>query len=290
LVVLLAVAAPGCAALGESAWVKRQVADAIYPTLKDFHDMALRCDDLGVVKTTLESYLLLLETLVEANPGNRDLLVLTSMMYAYYGFGFAVDEDVERGRRFYWKGIAMGKRALEMNRSVRKAMERGEPFYRSVDYLRPGKDVPAAFATAMNQGMLLICSMDQPEAFGEAIAFKALSDWVNEHDEGYFCGGARTLVGVYYGLMPVVAGGGADKAQAEFLRAMEICPDFLLHPAMYARYVPTLIDDEDLFDELIGLVRGADSRADPRYAAMNEVARRKANLLDSRRGLYFYEY
>jgi len=281
-------AAPGCATLGGTPWMKRQAANVITPTLQDFHDLALRCDDLTIVKTTLESYLLLVETLVEANPGNRDILVLASMLYAYYGFGFAVDEDLERARRAYWKGIALGKRALEMNRSVKKALDQGEPLYKCVDRLRPGKDVPAAFATAMNQGMLLICSMDLPEAFGEANAFKALSDWVIEHEEGYFCGATRTLVGVYYGLMPAVAGGGAEKARVEFLRAMEICPDFLLHGYLYARYVPTLIDDEALFDELIARTLEADAGADPRYRALNEVAKRKALLLGRNRGLYFY--
>jgi len=287
-VLVLALALPGCTALGNDAWVKRQAANGIYPTLHDFHDVALRCDDLGLVRASLESYLLLVETLVEESPRNQDLLVLASMLYAYYGFGFVVDEDLERGRRMYWKGIALGKRALELNRALRKNLEKGEPLYRSVDLLRPRKDIPAAFCTALNQGMLLICSLDQPEAFGEANAFKALNDWVIAQDEDYFCGGAVTLLGVYYGIMPAMMGGGPDKAETEFRRAMEICPNFLLHDYLYARYVPTLIDDEELFDRLIGRVLETPAGADPRYTALNEVAKRKARILEEDRDLYFY--
>jgi len=287
-VLLLAVTVSGCAALGGGAWVKRSAANGLYPTLRDFHDLALRCDDLAIVKTTLESYLLLVDTLVQESPENQDLLVLSSMLYAYYGFGFVVDEDLERGRRIYWKGIERGKRALALNRSLRKSMEKGEPLYRSVELLRPGRDVPAAFCTALNQGMLLICSLDLPEAFGEANAFKALTEWVIAHDEAHFCGGAVTLLGVYYGIMPAIMGGGPDKAEKAFRRAMEICPNFLLHDYLYARYVPTLIDDEELFDRLIGRVLETGAEADPRYAALNEVAKRKARLLDRDRELYFY--
>jgi len=279
---------PGCASLGGSSWVKRQAANGIYPTLQDFHDVALRCDDLPILKTTMESYILLVDTLVEESPKNQDLLVLSSMLYAYYSFGFVVDEDLERARRLYWKGIAMGKRALNLNPALKKALERGEPLYKVVDLLRPRKDITAAFCTALNQGMLLICSLDQPEAFGEANAFRALNDWVIEHDEDYFCGGAVTLLGVYYGIMPAMMGGGPDKAQKEFRRSMEICPDFLLHDYLYARYVPPLIDDEALFDKLIGRIMEADANADPRYAALNEVAKQKALLLEEDRDLYFF--
>jgi hypothetical protein len=171
---------------------------------------------------------------------------------------------------------------------MRKALEKRDPLYKNVGRLRPKKDLPAAFCTALNQGLLLICSLDEPDAFGEANAFKALSDWILEHDEGYFYGATRSLVGVYYGIMPAMMGGGPEKARKEFLRAIEINPDFLLHYYLYARYVPTLIEDEALFDALIGHIEEADAAADPRFTALNMVAKLKAGLLDEDRDLYFY--
>lgn len=158
--------------------------------------MALRCADLVVLETTLESYLLLAETLVWENPDNPHMAVLLSNLYAYYGFAFVVDGDVERARRHYRRGIELGTQALARNPLVRRALEDGTPLYKCTPHLRAGKDVPAAFCTAMNQGMLLICSLDVPEALGEANAFTALVEWVIEQDEGYFGGTAHSLLGV----------------------------------------------------------------------------------------------
>jgi len=278
----------GCASLGNSAWVKKQAANGLYPTFKDFHDVALRCDDLQILKTTMESYVLLVDTLIEESPKNQHIIVLASSLYAYYSFGFVVHEDLERARKLYWKGINIGKRALKLNPALKKALEQGEPLYKNVDLLRPKKDLEAAFCTALNQGMLLICSLDQPDAFGEANDFKALTEWIIDLDEGYFYGAAHSLMGAYYGIMPAMMGGGPEKAQKAFLKAIEINPNLLLHYYLYARYVPTLIDDEALFDELIGKIMDKPSDADPRVAGLNEVAKVKARLLEEDRDLYFF--
>jgi len=278
----------GCASLGGSSWVKRRAVNGLYPTLDDFYNVALRCDDPVLLKTTLESYLLLIETLIEMNPENRELLVLASTFYAYYSFGFVVDEDLERARKLYWKGIALGKKALSFNRSLRKALDQGEPLYKAVKHLRPDRDVPAAFCTSLNQGLLLICSLDVMEAFAEANAFKAMTEWIIEHEETYFHGASHTLLGVYFGLMPVVAGGGPEKARKAFEKAIQIDSRLLLHYWAYARYYPTLMDDEDHFDELIRHIQDADPSVVPSLTALNTISKIKARRLDQDRDYYFF--
>ena len=283
----LLMAFQGCTTLGGSAWVKRHAANGLYPTLNDFYQKALRCDDPVVLKATLESYLLLVETLAEESPKNPDLLVLASTLYAYYSFGFVVHEDLERARKLYWKGIALGKQALMLNPSVKKALDQGEPFYKVVPLLRADRDVPAAFCTALNQGLLLICSLDVMEAFAEANAFRALDEWVIETRETYFHGAAHSLLGVYFGIMPVMAGGGPFKAQKEFEKAISIDNRLLLHYWAYARYYPTLIDDEAFFDELIQHIQEADPSVEPSITALNIISKNKAKLLEQDRDLYF---
>jgi hypothetical protein len=285
--VFLLIAAPGCSALGSSALVKRCAIDGLLPTVEDLVDTALRSDDRVLVRATLEADLILLDTFVARNPGSRQLLVLASKLYGYYAFGFVVDEDLDRARALYWKGIALGKKALSFNRGFQKRIDEGEPLYRAVDRLDPEKDVPAAFVTALNMGLLLICSLEVPEALGEANSFRCLAEWVVRHDETYHYGAPHTLLGVYFGIMPAVLGGGEEKARREFLRAIEINDRWLLHYYFYARYVPTLIGDEELFDQLIGHVLGADSRAVPDSVILNEVAKVKARLLQQNRRLYF---
>jgi len=277
----------GCAWIGSSDWVKRGAVNGLYPTFEDFHAVALQCDDLQILQSTMESWVLLAETLVASNPKNADLVSFASRLYGYYSFGFVVHNDLERARKLYWRGIALGKKALLNNPALKKAMDQGEQLYKCVNLLRPDKDIPAAFATALCQGMLLICSLDLPEALGEANAFKALCEWVITHDEMYFCAGSHSLIGVYYGLMPAIMGGGPEKARIKFKKAISLSPDFLLHYYLYARYVPTLVYDEPHFDELIEHILKADTRALPEYAAFNEIAKLKARLLEEDRNIYF---
>ena len=277
----------GCTALGRSPWVKRQAANGLFPTVEDFVEVAFRCDDPAIIKTTMESYLLLIETLCRESPKNRDLLVLASTLYAYYSFGFVVDEDLERARKLYGKGIALGKQALEFNPALKQALEQGAPYYQALEHLDPDEDLPAAYCTAMNQGMLLICSLDVVEAFAEANTYKVLCDWMIRHQETYFHGAAHTLLGVYYAIMPTIAGGGAEKAKKEFDRGMEIDDRLLIHYWACARYYPTLVDDEEMYDELIRHILEADPAADPSLTALNTIAKKKARTLDRDRGRFF---
>ncbi len=277
----------GCAAVGRSGLVKRCAVRGLYPTIEDLVHTSLRSDDPVLVKATLEADLLLLETLVALHPHSRELLILTSKLYGYYGFGFVVDEDLERARKLYWKGIDLGKKALSCNRRFQERIDKGEPLYKAVDSLDPKADVPAAFVTALNMGLLLICSLEVPEALGEANAFRMLTEWIITHNEQYHYGAPRTLLGVYFGIMPAILGGGPDKAQREFLRALEINGRWLLHHYFYARYVPTLVGDEALFDELLTHVLEADSHEVPDCVVLNEVAKVKARrLLDNRRSYF----
>jgi hypothetical protein len=287
LLFILLVCVQGCASLGNSGWVKRQAASGLYSTLNDLVNVGMRSDDLVLLQRTLEADLLLVDTLVANNPENRDLRVLASTLYAYYGFGFVVHEDLNRGRNLYWKGIDHGMQALGMNKNFKKAMDQKMPPEEAVKHLRPGKDVPAAFFTAMNIGLLMICSVDVPAALILGDTLKALVLWVIEVEEGYLHGASHTLIGAYYAIMPGMLGGGPEKASREFERAIALNRDFLLHHYFYARYVPTLVIDEEHFNQLLEHIRASASNADPSCTALNEMAKFKAELLDENRDLYF---
>lgn len=277
----------GCSSLGKAGWVKSGAARGLYPTLTSLVEVGMEFDDLVLLQSTLEADLLLVETLAREAPGDRRITVLLSKLYANYSFGFVVDEDLERGRKLYWKGIDHGMKALRMNRRFARALDEKEPIDEAVRHLRYPKDLTSAFWTAMNMGMLLICSLDVPEAMILGDTFKALNGWVIDKEGDYFHGAAHSLIGVYDAIIPRMLGGGPEKAREAFERAIAIDDNFLLHYYLYARYVPTLVMDEDHFDELLRHVYDTPSNLDPSITALNEVAKRKARLLDENRNLYF---
>ena len=277
----------GCASIGSAGWVKRSAITGLLPTLEDLVPVAMRTDDLVLVGSTMEGWMIVLDSLVEASPDNRDLLLLTSRFYSYYSFGWVIDEDVERGRKLYWKAIDYGTRALRMNKKFAEALDDRVDPMEAVKLLDPKKDVEAAFYTALAQGMLLIASLEVPEALILGDLFKALDLWVVEVEETYHWAAAHTLIAIFYSIMPGIVGGGPEKALPHFERAIELNDTLMLHYWGYARYYPTLIGDEELFDQLLEKMETTPVDINPEVTALNAVSKRKGRLLDKNRGLWF---
>ena len=297
-VMLLSVCISGCATIGGLGFVKSTVSDMALPTINDLVDNGLRNEDLVVVQSLLEADLVLLETLALNSPDNLELNALVSKLYGYYGFGFVVIDEyqdvdeaerekaLERARNLYWRGIDYGMKGLKTNRRFRKALEKGTPIKDAVNYLGK-KDLPAAYGAAFNMGLNLICSLDVPQVLALAEDFVDLTSWIIEADETIEYGTAHVLLGVYYAIMPAVGGGGPDKALAEFEKAIEIEPDFLINHFFYARYYPTLLLEEGLFDREINYILDYPVDEFPAVRALNKVAQRKAAGMMANRDYYF---
>ncbi len=277
----------GCSSIGNSACVKRHAVNGIYPTLEDLLAAGLASDDTVILGNTLEAWLLVVDTLVKESPENRNLLVFACRLYAYYGFGWVIDEDPERGRKLYRKGIDYGMRALRMNEPFRKALDGNVLPEEAVKFLDPEKDLPAAFYTSLALGVLLISSLDVPEVLILGDTFKELALWAVDVDETFHNGAGHTLIGIYYGIMPGILGGGPDKSRRHFDRAIELDETLLLHYWGYARYYPTLTGDEEHFDRLLDHIRKTPSGINESVTALNEVVKQKARRLDEQRNHWF---
>lgn len=298
IVILLPVYVSGCAAIGGTGFVKSTISDMAVPTINDLVDTGLAHDDLVVLESLLEADLILLETLALNSPGNMELNALVSKLYGYYGYGFVVvdeyqdvDKDVreqglERARNMYWRGIDYGMKALKTNRKFRKALANDVPMKDALRCLKKD-DLPAAYGTAFNMGLILICSLDVPKVLALANDFVDITNWILATDETIEYGTTHVLLGVYYAIMPAVGGGGPVKALAEFERAIEIEPNFLLNHFLYARYYPTLLLEEELFDRELDYILNYSTDEFPAARALNKVAQKKAADMRANRDYYF---
>ncbi len=298
IVVSLPVYVSGCAVIGGMPLVQRTISDLAVPTINDLLDTGLRHDDLVVVQSLLEADLILLETLAVNSPDNMALNALVSKLYGYYGLGFVVVDDyedidetereqrLERARSVYWRGFDYGVKALKTNKKFKKAIENDKPFKEGVKFLKK-KDLPAAYGAALNMGLNLICSLDVPKVLDLAEDFVDLTNWIIETDETIEYGSAHVLIGVYYAIMPAVGGGGPEKARASFEKAIKIEPNFLLSHFFFARYYPTLILDEEIFDRELDYVFNFPLDTFPSIKVLNKVAQRKAREISDNRDYYF---
>lgn len=300
-IIFLALVLSGCAA------ITRMGVNSMAPTFSKISAVAERQLDLELAGAGMPSNLIMLEGLLEISPDNYDLLILSCKGYAGYAQGFVEGVDNERAKALYLKARDFGLRALEDNSDFKKALEKEREFFgclekgfKECEHLRPTispddviknmdkRYIDALFWTAIAWAGWLNLSIENTEALFDVSRVNNLMSRVMELDDTYYFGGSHLFLASYYANLPPMAGGGADKAKAEFEKVFEISDNkFLMAHIMYARYYATLMKDEELFEKEIRMVLDAPDDILPEATLANQVAKKKARKLLKEKDKYF---
>jgi hypothetical protein len=244
--------------------------------------------DLDFAEKALPGNIKLLEVMLKNKPDDVRLLTLTSQGYSSYALGFLEDSLQERARDFYLRGRDFGMRILRQDKDLAKGLDG------SVDDLKAAlktydKDmVPAAFWTAFGWGSYIYLSLGNPDAIADLPRAEALMEFVVKHDSSFYYGGAHVFLGTLYGSRPKMLGGNIDLARDHFARALRINGGkFLMTYVYQARSVAVQTLDEALFDECLRKVESASLEILPEFRLANAIAKKKAQLLMSRRAELF---
>lgn len=280
--------AMGVLVLSGCSCLMRMGVNSMAGTFKTMGASARRQQDTEVARLAFPSNLLMLDGMLDVSPNNKDLLGIACEAYCGYAMSFVEDKDPEEASKLYIKGRDYGLHALKAkNSGFRKALARGMKFTEAVAYIRK-KDVPQAFWTGNCWASWLNVNKRDPKALFELANIKAIMERVKELDDTYFYGGVHLFYATYYAGLPVIAGGGADKAEAEFSKALEISRGKLLLIRLFrAQYYDTLIKDEDEFVKDLKAVIDAPEDILPEQALANEVAKNKARKLLKDKEKYF---
>jgi hypothetical protein len=245
-------------------------------------------DDLAFAETALPGNIKLLDVLLKSEPDNVRLLRLASEGYNSYALGFLEDTDVDRARNFYLRGKEYGLRILRQNATLAKALD-GNIDDLKLALTTLGKDdVPAVFWTAFGWGSYIYLSLTSPDAIADLPRAEALMTFVAEHDSAFYYGGAHLFLGTLYGSRPKILGGNLDLAKQHFDAALRLnSGKFLMTYVYQARSVAVQSMDEALFDQLLQKVESAPLDILPEARLANAIAKKKAQLLLSRKSELF---
>jgi tetratricopeptide (TPR) repeat protein len=222
--------------------------------------------------------------LLKSDPTNTRLLRLASEGYSSYALAFLEDTDKTRAREFYERGKEYAFRILRQDKDFARALDGTLEDWKSVLASRGQSDVPAIFWAAFGWGSAIYLNLTSPDAIGDLPKAEALMDFVARQDSTYYFGGADVFLGTLYGSKPRLFGGDPLKARAHFERAIRINRgNFLMTYVYYARSVAVQTQDEALFDELLTKVIQAPADALPAARLANQVAKKKAESLLSRK-------
>jgi hypothetical protein len=255
--------------------------------LGDVAKSAYQQSDLKMLREGMPAYLMLMDGMVEALPGNEQLLLSTSQAYSSFASAFVEEQDQQYAEWLYSKARMYALRAL-------KARGMNDPLERSVDAFREdlnklGKsDVPYIFWAATSWGSWIRMNIDSMEALAELPKVELMMKKSLELDEGFYYGGPHLFMGIWLASRPQVAGGDLKKADEHFRRALELGKGkFLMAYVYYANYYARQALDRELFVSSLKTVLDTPANVSPELTLFNTVAKKKAKDLLGHQEEYF---
>lgn len=271
-ILLTSLAVAGCASFATSA--TGRLADNLSSAI-------LNQDDPETVEAGAPSYLLLIDSLIEGDPRNEDLLLAGSRLYGAYAAAFI--REPERAKRLARKARDYGDRALcAHDARLCNLLERPyDDFAAAISTLKLN-DVPVLYASGTAWAGWIQANSSDWNAIASLAKVKAMMTRVIELDETYSHGEAHLYLGVFATLLPPALGGKPEEGRAHFERAIELSAGRdLMAKVEYARRYARIIYNRPLHDRLLQEVLAADA-AVPGLTLSNVLAKRQAKeLLDS---------
>jgi len=246
----------------------------------------LNQDDPDTVEAGAPAYLLLIDSLIEGDPQNEDLLLAGSKLYGAYAAAFV--KEPERAKRLALKSRDYSDRALCIHGAqLCNLMERPyDDFAAAINTLKVG-DVPVLFAGGTAWAGWIQANSSDWNAIASLAKVNAMMARVVELDEGYDHGEAHLYLGVIATLLPPALGGKPEEGRVHFERAIELSAGHdLMAKVEYARRYARITYDRPLHDRLLQEVLAADAVA-PGLTLSNMLAKRQARELLASADSYF---
>jgi len=246
----------------------------------------LNQDDPETVRAGAPSYMLLLDSFIEGDPDDPELLSAAANLYASYGAVFAQDD--QRARRLTSRARGYAQAAMCEVYVTACAWPDGDydAFVASLDGV-PERRADILYSYGFAMVAWLRAHSDDWNALAELPQAEALFErylvLAGESAES----SVHTYMGVLKTLRPPALGGEPEQARAHFERAIELTEGRDLGAKVeFARGYARLLYERDLHDRLLNEVMEADPYADG-LTLGNVLAKEQAAALLASADEYF---
>jgi len=288
----LAVGLSGCS-------IKRLATSSMADALAGSGDVFASDDDPQLVREAVPFALKTYESLLAELPRHRALLVATAAGFTQYAHAF-IRRDAElleekdldaglqgrrRARRLFLRGRDYALRALEIGHPGLASELKAARLGRLAE--TGGRDVEALFWAGAAWGGAISVLKDDAELLGDLSAVEAMLRRVIELDETFARGQAHeVMVSLEAGL----AGGSMDRAEAHFLRVVELTDGALASPYVtLAETVAVAKQDRARFVALLERALAVDPGKEKPLRLANVLAQERARWLLGRADELFVE-
>ena len=283
-----ALAAVAILLVGNGCSKSKLAVGAMGPILDNTRTAALRSGDTRTFYAGIPSNLILLEGLIETDPGNEKLRLNAAMLYFSYAFTFNDEADMDYASTLYLRGFEHGKALLFENKKIAEAWEAPfDEFAASLDNLGED-DIPAAVWTVGNWSQFVSLHLDSTKVLTQIPRAEALLTKVCEIDGAFFEGLPYIMLGALHAFRPPMMGGKPEASNENFQLAFDVSErTFLLAQYMYAEFYCYRIQDVELFETTLLEVLEQPADISPEYRLLNTIAQEKARtLLEEKDELY----
>ncbi len=259
-------------------------------------------DDPELIQEAIPFSLKLMESLLNASPRHRGLLLATASGFTQYAYAFVQqnadrleDQDVAaaaaarlRARRLYLRARDYGLRGLETRHKDFAAALRADA--RQAVQVATKEDVPMLYWTAAAWGAAVSLSKDDPDLIADQPLFEALIDRALELDEAFGDGSIHAFLISYEPARQGAQGDPYERARVHFDRAVSLTGGQLAGPFVaYAEAVDEARQDRAEFESMLQKALSIDPDAKKEWRLANLVMQRRARWLLSRADDLFLE-
>jgi uncharacterized protein YceK len=246
----------------------------------------LNQDDPKTVEAGLPAYLILIDSMIQSNPKNSDILLAGAKLYSSYATVF-VKEDVRAGR--------LGDRArkysqdalCKKNKQWCQLDQLGfEEFAKSIKMIKKS-DISMFYAYGVAWAGWIQTHKEEMIAIAEIPKVKAIIKQVLLLDDRHDDGGAHLYMGYITSLLPPAVGGKPEEVKYHFDRAISISEgNNLMAKVLKAERYARMVFDRKLHDTILNGVLQDDPHK-PGLTLMNVLAQQQAKDLLSTANRYF---
>jgi hypothetical protein len=238
----------------------------------------LNQDDPATVEAGMPSYLMLVDSLIEGDPQNENLLLAGSKLYGAYAAAFV--KEPERAKLLARKARDYSARAL---------CAHGAPLCNLIDLpydtfntaiaKLKTDEAPLLYAHGTAWAGWIQANSGDWNAIANLAKVKGMMTRVTELDESYDHAHAHLYLGVIATLLPPALGGKPEEGKVHFERAIALSQGHdLMAKVEYARRYARITYDRELHDRLLHEVLDADATV-PGLTLSNTLAQRQAREL-----------
>jgi hypothetical protein len=274
---LVLFALTGCASLVSSASGK---------LANNLSNAILNQDDPETVQAGMPSYLLLVDSLIEGDPKNENMLLAGSKLYGAYAAAFV--KEPERAKRLARKARDYSDRALcAHDTKLCNVLDKPfEEFSAAIATLKTD-DVPLLYASGTAWAGWIQANSSDWNAIADLAKVKAAMTRSVELNENYSHGEGHLYLGVFATLLPPALGGKPEEGRVHFERAIQLSAGRdLMAKVEYARRYARITYNRELHDRLLQEVLDANA-VEPGLTLSNVLAQRQAKELLASAESYF---